>query len=119
MTQTINEVKGILAEIKSIEELDQHDLNKDTRKGVQLNIERRRKQLLKEKEIIAHYNVMKQYENELLSANSKALICGIDEVGRGPLAGPVVACAVILNEGHQYLTLLLQLEVEIHRFESN
>ena len=23
-------------------------------------------------------------------------ICGIDEVGRGPLAGPVVACAVIL-----------------------
>lgn len=105
MTQTINEVKGILAEIKSIEELDQHDLNKDTRKGVQLNIERRRKQLLKEKEIIAHYNVMKQYENELLSANSKALICGIDEVGRGPLAGPVVACAVILNEGHQYLGL--------------
>ena len=24
-------------------------------------------------------------------------ICGIDEVGRGPLAGPVVACAVIMN----------------------
>src|SRR5215467_3699882 len=25
------------------------------------------------------------------------LVCGIDEVGRGPLAGPVVACAVILD----------------------
>jgi ribonuclease HII len=25
------------------------------------------------------------------------LICGIDEVGRGPLAGPVVACAVIID----------------------
>ncbi len=24
-------------------------------------------------------------------------ICGVDEVGRGPLAGPVVACAVILD----------------------
>ncbi len=24
------------------------------------------------------------------------LVCGVDEVGRGPLAGPVVACAVIL-----------------------
>lgn len=27
----------------------------------------------------------------------KKLIAGIDEVGRGPLAGPVVACAVILS----------------------
>ncbi len=28
------------------------------------------------------------------------LICGVDEVGRGPLAGPVVAAAVILDRGH-------------------
>ena len=27
------------------------------------------------------------------------MIAGIDEVGRGPLAGPVVAAAVILPEG--------------------
>ncbi len=27
-------------------------------------------------------------------------ICGVDEAGRGPLAGPVVAAAVILPEGH-------------------
>ena len=26
-------------------------------------------------------------------------ICGVDEVGRGPLAGPVVAAAVILRKG--------------------
>lgn len=25
------------------------------------------------------------------------LVCGVDEVGRGPLAGPVVACAVVLS----------------------
>ena len=28
---------------------------------------------------------------------SERLVCGVDEVGRGPLAGPVVAAAVILN----------------------
>ena len=28
------------------------------------------------------------------------LICGVDEVGRGPLAGPVVAAAVILHPAH-------------------
>lgn len=32
-------------------------------------------------------------------------ICGIDEVGRGPLAGPVVAAAVILPENCDILYL--------------
>jgi len=30
---------------------------------------------------------------------SEILVCGVDEVGRGPLAGPVVAAAVILDPG--------------------
>jgi ribonuclease HII len=34
-------------------------------------------------------------ENELMSCGVK-LICGVDEAGRGPLAGPVCAAAVIL-----------------------
>ncbi|RKX28057.1 MAG: ribonuclease HII [Candidatus Zixiibacteriota bacterium] len=33
---------------------------------------------------------------ELLTRKGYSAICGIDEVGRGPLAGPVVAAAVIL-----------------------
>lgn len=32
------------------------------------------------------------------SKYSGRLICGVDEVGRGPLAGPVVACAIIMGE---------------------
>lgn len=38
-----------------------------------------------------------QYENKLKSEGVQ-LIAGIDEVGRGPIAGPVVAAAVILPE---------------------
>ena len=45
-----------------------------------------------EKELIRTEG-LKKYEREYASY---AHICGIDEVGRGPLAGPVVACAVIL-----------------------
>ena len=33
------------------------------------------------------------------------IICGIDEVGRGPLAGPVVSAAVILPIGHGIISL--------------
>ncbi|MBP3876910.1 MAG: ribonuclease HII [Lachnospiraceae bacterium] len=36
---------------------------------------------------------------------SKGRIAGIDEVGRGPLAGPVCACAVILPSDHLILWL--------------
>jgi ribonuclease HII len=39
---------------------------------------------------------MYSFENELLQKGHK-YIAGCDEVGRGPLAGPVVAAAVILN----------------------
>ena len=37
-----------------------------------------------------------KYENELMAKGYK-YICGIDEVGRGPLAGPVTCTAVIMN----------------------
>ncbi len=41
---------------------------------------------------------MYEYENKLIQIG-KTHICGVDEAGRGPLAGPVVAAAVILKPG--------------------
>lgn len=41
---------------------------------------------------------MLEYESELYD-NGINLIAGVDEVGRGPLIGPVVACACILPKG--------------------
>ncbi|MGN0511398.1 MAG: ribonuclease HII [Lachnospiraceae bacterium] len=74
----------------------------DTRAGVLAVINKYKKQeekLLKEKERIEQ---MKFYEKKY---NHVGYICGIDEVGRGPLAGSVVAGAVILPEDCQILYL--------------
>lgn len=40
-----------------------------------------------------------EYENKALESGFE-IICGVDEAGRGPLAGPVYAAAVILPKGH-------------------
>jgi len=44
---------------------------------------------------------MPHYRNEkrIAAAGLAGFICGVDEAGRGPLAGPVVAAAVILRHG--------------------
>ena len=44
-------------------------------------------------------------------------LCGIDEVGRGPLAGPVVACAVILPHDHHILYLNDSKKLTAHKRE--
>ncbi len=47
-------------------------------------------------DLITFYNEKNKYEQELLDQGFK-YIAGIDEVGRGPLAGPVTIGAVILD----------------------
>lgn len=55
--------------------------------------EKQRKQEEKLQKERARLKAMRSYENEYAKYG---YICGIDEVGRGPFAGPVVAGAVIL-----------------------
>lgn len=55
--------------------------------------ERQRKKQEKLQAELARLENMKVYEREYAPCGA---VCGIDEVGRGPLAGPVVAGAVIL-----------------------
>lgn len=67
-----------------------------------LNQEREERKNIRLQEEIQRLHVMSQYEREY---QHLSLICGVDEVGRGPLAGPVVAAAVILPHDVQILYL--------------
>lgn len=69
---------------------------KDSRKKVQTLIEKTEKRFKNLEKLENEYNARSKYELELLNRNYK-YIAGVDEVGRGPLAGPVYAAAVILD----------------------
>ena len=69
----------------------------DERTGVQKLVEKCRKQMEKAAEEDARLEHMLFYEKKYYEDYD--YICGIDEAGRGPLAGPVVAGAVILPKG--------------------
>jgi len=65
----------------------------DERSGVITICNQYRNKTLSLQKELERLAVMKQYENQY---REYPYICGIDEVGRGPFAGPVIACAVIL-----------------------
>ncbi|HFU3945664.1 TPA: ribonuclease HII [Streptococcus suis] len=95
---TIKEVTALLAQVDSLDSPVWAGLAQDERAGVQAAIKKRQKELEKEAAEDARLEAMLCYEKALY-ANGVEFIAGIDEVGRGPLAGPVVAAAVILPKG--------------------
>ena len=92
---TIKEIKELLATVKDLDNPLFLELEKDSRTGVQREISKRKKALQAELEENLRLENMLSYEKELYK-QGLTLIAGVDEVGRGPLAGPVVAAAVIL-----------------------
>lgn len=79
-------------------------LRKDERKGAQKIVQAYERKRIKEAMLEEMHDKMTCYESEA-RANGANVIAGVDEVGRGPLAGPVVACAVILPENFKLLGL--------------
>ena len=92
---TIKEIKERLATIDDLDHPLFEELILDGRAGVQAAISKRKRELQKQVDEDLRLEKMLAYEKELYTQGID-LIAGVDEVGRGPLAGPVVAAAVIL-----------------------
>ena len=101
-----NSIKDIRTEFENISPDKIKELyekySSDERTGVQniiLKYKKQEEKLLKERERLV---LMHEFENKY---DNHQFICGIDEAGRGPLAGPVVAGAVILPKDCEILYL--------------
>ena len=95
---TIKEIKEQLANIQRLDDPLLTELEQDSRSGVIQAIEKRKREIQKRLDEDERLEGMLAYEKECY-ARGMELIAGVDEVGRGPLAGPVVAAAVILPKG--------------------
>ena len=95
---TIKEIQQRLDLVTDLADSFLTEAANDQRSGVQKAIEKRKRVIQAELDEDLRLEQMLRYEKELYQAGYQA-IAGIDEVGRGPLAGPVVAAAVILPPG--------------------
>lgn len=95
---TIKEIKATLEDVTDLADPRWADFEADSRSGVQKAVFQRKKAIQAEEAEDKRLESMLRYEKEIY-AQGFQVIAGIDEVGRGPLAGPVVAAAVILPKG--------------------
>ncbi len=94
--QSVGEIKEILSSCP-VEKLPEvlPEFAADSRKGVQSLVTRFQKKYDAYLAELERLETLLTYERECYEKGFE-LVAGIDEVGRGPLAGPVVAAAVIL-----------------------
>lgn len=100
----ISEVKELVQSACSIDELIHLSVSmeRDHRASVKKLLEGVDKRIHKINELRWKFCEMQQYEKKL-KINGCHVIAGLDEAGRGPLAGPVVAAAVVLGDGFDVL----------------
>lgn len=99
---TIREIETYLQDQTDIESTTIKQLQGDVRIGVRDLIARHLKRQNNEVKTVEHLHRLTQRERTL-EARGFVKIAGVDEAGRGPLAGPVVAAAVILDPASRLL----------------
>lgn len=94
-SKSIKEIERMLEEEHYTNE-DWEDWKQDTRKGVIRLLAREDKKKQEKRKVLKMHENMSVLEAHYRE-KGRLSIAGVDEVGRGPLAGPVVASAVILD----------------------
>ncbi|WP_243386836.1 ribonuclease HII [Bacillus kexueae] len=94
---TAKEIATLLEHIQDANDPFLIECMNDDRKTVQQLVKKWFNQHEREEELKKEFERMCTYEKALRKEGIR-YIAGVDEVGRGPLAGPVVACAVILPQ---------------------
>lgn len=92
---TITQVREFLAQSEEISEEVAQAMLTDERKGICNAYQSFLRKKEKAYQLRLKWEEMSRYEEELWNEGYR-WVAGIDEVGRGPLAGPVVTAAVIL-----------------------
>ncbi|MBS4461812.1 ribonuclease HII [Aerococcaceae bacterium zg-B36] len=92
---SINEIKAKLAQVTELDDELLRLYRLDERKGVQTAVKQAEKRIVQLAQQKQEHLARLEIEDAVRQQGFK-LIAGIDEVGRGPLAGPVVTAAVIL-----------------------
>ena len=101
---TVREIEEKLLHIDQLDHPFLMEIKGDERKGVQLLLSRWQNRYQQKLMAEEKFYEMTSYERQARSEGYQA-IAGIDEAGRGPLAGPVVAAAVILPPDFKLLGL--------------
>lgn len=94
---SVKEIRARLKTVKSADDPWVASLVDDPRKGVQQALSQLHHRLAKRATAVTAFQHRFKYERMLWEQGNQ-YVAGIDEVGRGPLAGPVVTCAVILDD---------------------
>lgn len=97
---TVAEVKKMLNEASTEAELAvlERSLVADTRKGVRQALEVTRRRIQTEEAEQKRLQSMYEFQQQLARSRDARVIVGLDEVGRGPVAGPLAVGAVVLPE---------------------
>lgn len=115
--QTIAEIKQELKELHDPDSPLLTELFEDPRKGVQNALKQWQRREERHQKAVAAFHQRFKFENYYWKHGCR-YVAGMDEVGRGPLAGPVVTCAVILDSSFDLIGVTDSKQLTRHEREN-